>query len=188
MIPRIDPNTSTFWDKGRKWNATSSQDAQDYTCNSNSTPGPNPQILKAEASAESRDLSQFDVPRITRTARERLEKYENITQVSQALKLIEAIENLSRGYEDLNLPIIYITAAEDDSLALNWRVGTALFGAAIQPNPSESSWYLIQGDVERGYKADGYLDDLDSDTQLPAIFNLLIKTHIKHRKKNGIAT
>ena len=142
---------------------------------------PNKQISnKTSDVTQSREY----ISSITQKAREFLNKYQNKDQTKQGNKLLEEIDNLLMGYDDLGLPKIGVSLADDGSIALNWRIGSAFFGAAIRPNTTESSWFLIQGDVEKGYKADGYLDDLDYETQLPSLFGLLIKTQIKQRESN----
>ena len=122
------------------------------------------------------------VSALNQRARDYLKNYRNKEQAKQVIKLLRAIEDLLKGYDDLNLPEIRISSAQDGSIALNWRVGTAFFGAAIRPNITESSWFLIQGDVEKGYKADGYLDELDYETQLPSMIQLLRNTYIRQER------
>ncbi|MFN8404122.1 MAG: hypothetical protein U0V48_11285 [Anaerolineales bacterium] len=121
------------------------------------------------------------IPNLTQKAKEYLKGKINKKQLKQALELLEAIENLVKGYDDLDLSGISMSIAEDGSLAISWRVETALFGTAIRPKITESSWFLVQGDVEKGYKADGYLDELDYETQLPYLVQMLIKTQIRQK-------
>lgn len=118
---------------------------------------------------------------LTQKAKEYLKNNKNKKQVKQAVELLQAIENLVKGDDDLDFSGISLSIAEDGSIAISWRVITALFGAAIRPKTTESSWFLVQGDVEKGYKADGYLDELDYETQLPYLIQTLIKTQIRQR-------
>lgn len=126
--------------------------------------------------------ARSQTPNITEKVRAFLRRRRNKVQVQQATKLLDAIEKYLQGIQDLDLPEIKISASQDKAFILQWRVGSAYFGAAIRPNTSESSWFLIQGDAEKGYRADGYLDELDYETQLPSALDLLIKTQIKHKE------
>jgi len=111
-----------------------------------------------------------------------LKNYRNRAQVNQALNAIENVNKLLIEYDDLGLPEFGIVKAEDKSLGLSWRFPEALFGIFIQPDISESSWFLIMGDIDKGLKADGNLDDLDYEIQLSPLFANLRKLYIRSGK------
>ena len=113
---------------------------------------------------------------LTQGARNFLKRYKNKKQAAQANRVLESIENLLKGYDDLDLPEIRILSAKDRSLGLSWRFKDALFGVAIQPDTSESSWFLSQGNVATGFKADGYLDDDFYENKLPSLLDVLRKS------------
>lgn len=94
-------------------------------------------------------------------------------QLSNVLFMIYS--NIKRY--DLKFPKIRVSLAENDSITISWKVGTAYFGASIYADENDSSWTLVQGGA-RGYTADGYINDPDFAKQLPIQIDL-IKQYIK---------
>ena len=112
-------------------------------------------------------------------ARRHLVRRKNKKQAKQAIDLLEAIGDIVKEYPDLDISGIRMATAEDNSISLSWSAKRTLFGAAIRSNTKESSWFLVQGDGERGYKADGYLSELDYEIQLPAQIQIVINTLLR---------
>lgn len=111
-----------------------------------------------------------------------LKNFKNKKQAKQAIDFLIAIEKSLSSYEGIDFSGIRMAIVPDSSISISWRVKTALFGAAIRPDANESSWFLIQGDVEKGYKADGYLSELDYEIQLPTLLQLLINVYLSNKR------
>lgn len=115
---------------------------------------------------------------LTQGARNYLKKYKNKKQVAQASRVLSSIEDILKGYSNLDLPEIRVLAAKDKTLALSWKFNDALFGVSIQPETRESSWFLLQGDVETGFRADGYLNEDFYVNKLPSLFDVLRRSQV----------
>jgi hypothetical protein len=101
---------------------------------------------------------------ISRDVREFLKSHENKNQVRQTLSILNKIDKKIVDYNDLNLSQIHILKSEDNTLGLTWKIADATLGIAIDPNPDDSSWFLLRGEENRGLTAFGNFkkfDDLD---------------------------
>lgn len=126
-------------------------------------------------------LAGEDSPSIvSQSARSWLESHESIEQTTQALQILDLIDELLIGYSDLAVPEIQIAQADDNSIGLAWNVGNALLGISIEPDINESHWFLLVGDQDRAVRAYGYLNELDSDLLIEWLVSILKK--IQHRQ------
>jgi hypothetical protein len=139
-------------------------------------------VLDFDTSSISLLQTKENISDLTKKAKDRIKRYKNKSQVKQALNALDNIDKLLSGYEDLGLPEFNVSEAADKSIGISWRFPRALFGIFIQPNTIESSWFLIMGDIEKGLKADGNLDDLDYELQLSPLFDALRKLQTRKDK------
>jgi hypothetical protein len=121
--------------------------------------------------------SQDEIIEITDIAKGYLEKGENTGQARQLNDLLDILTKALSGY-DIDLPKLRISLADDNSISLVWRIGTAYFGVSIFADENDSSWSLIESGT-RGFASDGYLNDAKVNERIQDAVNFLVSHKIQ---------
>jgi hypothetical protein len=95
--------------------------------------------------------------RVTQNAREFLESYPNQNQAQQAHSILSIIDNLFEDYDDSGFPEIGVFSSNDGTLGMQWDVGDTTLGIGIDPEITESYWFLLSGAQDRDVRAKGSL-------------------------------
>jgi hypothetical protein len=114
-----------------------------------------------------------------------LETFPRNQQFNQVNEVINTINELLTGYQNINLPNFFISSAPDGSLGMSWQIADALLGISFEQDPNESSWFLLMGEDDDSFRAYGRLSKLDNEILLDSIINLLRKIQNKQNPKNG---
>lgn len=129
-------------------------------------------------------VSRDKKPEISRRARAFLATYPNHNQVQQAFEVLNNIDGIVDTFIDLKLPDIEISAGEDGTIGMTWKVVDAKLGISIDLDPKESSWFLLIGDDLKKVTAYGTLGKFDIDLLLRWILFLLERIHSKGQNEH----
>jgi hypothetical protein len=121
---------------------------------------------------------------IIKNVRQFLETYPKNIQFEQANEIINTINDLLMGYQNLNLPNFFISSAPDGTLGISWQIADALLGISIDRDPKESSWFLLIGENDDAFRAYGRLSKLNKEILLDSLVNLLRKIQKKQDFSN----
>jgi hypothetical protein len=112
-----------------------------------------------------------------------LKGFGNKEQINQVNTILEIIEPIINSYKFLELPEVSLSTSVDNSIAINWQVGNASLGIAIQPNTEESSWFLLMGKNSKALTAYGYLNLIDKRILFDSMVNMINKIQMGEKNK-----
>ncbi len=121
-------------------------------------------------------------PKVSRRAREFLAGWDNQAQAQQAISIMDKIDSLVSGYDDLELPQFHVAQAEDNTIGLTWKIANATMGMSFNLDINDSSWFLLIGEDNRGVTAFGNFSKFDDvDILLNWIVSLLERLRRKEQ-------